>query len=361
MISVTRSLAALALCATLLAGCSEDKEPTARAEPVRPVLSIVVQPAVDGNLGFAGTIESRVTVDFAFRLLGRITSRPVETGDLVQQGETIATIDDTALQLAVQSAKADYASALAQLDNATANDVRLEKLVATGGIAKADYESAHEGALRAKANAERSKSALDKAQEQLSYAQLTAEFDAVVTATSADVGQTVSAGQTVVSVARPDLGEAVVDIPDALIGGFKPGDRFEVILQSLTAITASGTLREIAPQSDSATRTRRVRIALDKPPQSFRLGATVTATPERKMEAAIRLPLSALLEAEGKTRVWVVDAASQTVALKDIEIGAKDATSFAVKSGLDAGARVVTAGVHSLKNGQKVRIDGAES
>lgn len=361
MIRISHSLTALALAATLLSGCSEEQDTAAKAGPVRPVLSVVVQPAVDGNLGFAGTIESRVTVDFAFRLLGRITSRPVETGDMVRQGATIATIDDTALQLAVQSAKADQASALAQFDNATANDIRLEKLVATGGIAKADYESAHEGALRAKANAERAKSALDKAEEQLSYAQLTAEFDAVVTATSADVGQTVSAGQTVVSVARPDLGEAVVDIPDALIGGFQAGDRFEVVLQSLSAIKASGTLREIAPQSDAATRTRRVRIALDNPPRSFRLGATVTASPERKMAAAIRLPLSALLEADGKTQVWVVDPASQTVALKTIEIGENDGTSFVVKSGLGHGDRVVTAGVHSLKNGQKVRIDGAAS
>ena len=351
----------LALAVMLLPGCSQEQEPAARAEPVRPVLSVVVQPTVGNDIGFAGTIESRVTVDFAFRLLGRITSRPVETGDMIKQGATVATIDDTALQLAVQSAKADYASALAQVDNAAANDARLEKLLATGGVAKADYEAAHEVALSTKANAERAKSALDKAEEQLSYARLTTEFDAVVTATSADVGQTVAAGQTVVSVARPDMGEAVVDIPDALIDGFRAGDRFDVVLQSLSTVTASGSLREIAPQSDAATRTRRVRIALDKPPRSFRLGATVTARSERKMEASIRLPLSALLETDGKTEVWVVDPASQTVALKTIEMGGSDGTTFAVKSGLSPGERVVTAGVHSLKSGQKVRVDGAAS
>lgn len=361
MIRFILSLTILTAMTTVISGCSDGQETAAKVEPVRPVLSMVVEPALVSNLGFAGTIESRVTVDFSFRLLGRITSRPVETGDMVKQSATIATIDDTALQLAVQSARADYASALAQRDNATANDARLQKLQATGGVAKADYESAREAALRTTANAERAKSALDKAEEQLSYAQLTAEFDAVVTATSADVGQTVSAGQTVVSVARPELGEAVVDIPDALIGGFQAGDRFEVVLQSLSTITASGTLREIAPQSDAATRTRRVRIALDSPPASFRLGATVTASPERKMEAGIRLPLSSLLEADGKTQVWIVDTASQTVALKAIDVGANDGITFAVKSGLKPGDRVVTAGVHSLKNGQKVRIDGAAS
>lgn len=351
----------MALLIPLLAGCSDEHDRADKPEPVRPVLSVVVEPEATSSASFAGTIESRYTADLSFRLLGRLTSRPVETGDSIRKGETLATLDETALLLSVQSAKADYSSALAQLTNAGANDARLEKLLATGSIAKADYESAHEAALRAKANAERSKSALDKAEEQLSYAQLSADFDAVVTGVSADVGQTVSAGQTVVSVARPDLGEAVVDIPDALIAGFHEGDQFVVVLQALPSVSAMGTLREIAPQSDSATRTRRVRIALEAAPPGFRLGATITASPKMQAEGSIRLPLSALLEAEGATQVWVVDPASQTVKLKTITIADRDAESFVVKSGLSKGERVVTAGVHSLKNGQKIRLDGAAS
>jgi RND family efflux transporter MFP subunit len=344
-----------------LSACSGEHDKAEKPEPVRPVLSVVVEPQAAASASFAGTIESRYTADLSFRLLGRVTSRPVETGDQVTKGETLATLDETALLLSVQSAKADFAGAQAQYVNAKTNDQRLEKLVATGSIAKADYEAAHEAALRAKANVDRSKSALDKAEEQLSYARLSADFDAVVTGVSADVGQTVSAGQTVVSVARPDQGEAVVDIPDALIGGFSPGDRFDIELQTLGSVSVAGTLREIAPQSDSATRTRRVRIALETPSQAFRLGATITARPRTQAESSIRLPLSALLETDGATKVWVVDPSAQTVALKAVKVAAKDAESFLVESGLDKGERVVTAGVHSLKEGQKVRVDGARS
>ncbi|MCB1444395.1 MAG: efflux RND transporter periplasmic adaptor subunit [Rhizobiaceae bacterium] len=353
--------AGLLLMTLALGGCSDEKHDADRPEPVRPVLSVVVAPEASRLASFAGTIESRYTADLSFRILGRVTSRPVETGDSVKKGETLATLDDTALSLAVQSAQADYSGALAQLANADANDRRLEKLQATGSIARADYEAAHEAALRAKANAERSKSALDKAEEQLSYARLSADFDAVVTGVGADVGQTVSAGQTVVSVARPDQGEAVVDIPDALIGGFREGDRFEIVLQALPAVTATGSLREIAPQSDSATRTRRVRIALEAPPPAFRLGATITASAHSQAANGVRLPLSALLESDGATQVWIVDPGSQTVALRAVTVGARDGDGFMATSGLNAGDRVVTAGVHSLKNGQKVRVDGAAS
>lgn len=358
---MSRRSAFLLLTILGLAGCSDEKEPAAKVEPVRPVLSVVVEPQAATATSFAGTIESRYTADLSFRLLGRVTSRPVEPGDAVKKGETLATLDSTALGLAVQSAKADYSGALAQLTSATVNDERLGKLVSTGVVARADYEAAHEAALRTKANAERAKSALDKAEEQLSYASLTTDFDAIVTSVSADVGQTVAAGQTVISVARPDQGEAVVDIPDALIGNFRQGDKFEIELQALPSIKVAGSLREIAPQSNSATRTRRVRIALVAVSPAFRLGATITARPEAQAADGIRLPLSALLEKDGGTHVWVVDTASHAVALKAVTVAAKDAESFVVKAGLAPGDRVVTAGVHSLKDGQKVRLDGEAS
>lgn len=352
--------AALGLLTLGLVACSDANE-EAKVEPVRPVLTMVVEPQVSGSASFAGTIEARYTADLSFRLLGRVTSRPVEPGDAVAKGETLATIDATALTLAVQSAKADYSGALAQLVNAEANDDRLAKLVATGAISKADSESAHEAALRAKANAERTKSALDKAEEQLTYARLFADFDAIVTGVGADVGQTVSPGQTVVSVARPDQGEAVVDIPDSMIGSFRAGHRFEVVLQALPSVKVAGSLREISPQSDSATKTRRVRIALEAVTKAFRLGATVTARPAAQEKGSIRLPLSALLEKNGATQVWVVDTASQTVAVKTVAVADRDGASFVVTSGLMPGDRVVTAGVHSLKDGQKIRLEGASS
>ena len=62
------------------------------------------------------------------------------------------------------------------------------------------------------ASVARAQANLTKALEQLGYAQLKAEFAGVVTAVSADVGQVVSPGQNVVTVARPDVREAVVDV-----------------------------------------------------------------------------------------------------------------------------------------------------
>ena len=72
--------------------------------------------------------------------------------------------------------------------------------------------------------------------------------------------------------------------------------------------------------------------------------------------AEIELPASALLERDGRTFVWVVDAATRKVSMREVKIGARGAASFQVAEGLAAGTRVVTAGVHSLSPDQVVKV-----
>jgi len=337
-----------------LAGCSKSEENP--PEIIRPVLSMVIEPQTTRTFGFAGSIEPQVSADLAFRLLGRVVSRDVKVGDIVSKGTTIATLDPTALELAVQAAKAELSNAEAQFANAAASEDRQRQLLAAANTSQAVFDAAQQARQAAEAGVERAKAALAKSQEQLGYARLFSDFDGVVTATGAEVGQTVSAGQTIVTVARSDLREAVVDIPDQLIGDLAVGTSFEVILQSLPSIQTEATLREIAPQADSSTRSRRVKLTLTDPPQAFRLGSTVTATRVAKVAPTIELPLSALLQKNGGDKVWIVDEKTSSVSTRDIKIASKGAASFIVAEGLEAGMRVVTAGVHSLVDGQKVKI-----
>nr|WP_244491086.1 efflux RND transporter periplasmic adaptor subunit [Paramesorhizobium deserti] len=341
-----------------VAGCSEQHEQ--RTEPVRPVLYMKAEPQEQRTYGFVGTVEPRYSTSLAFRVLGRIVSREVDVGDLVKKGETVAAIDPTALDLAVQAARADLASAEAQFANASASEERQRALLDQGNISEAIYDAALQGRDAASAGVEKAQAALSKAEDQRGYAQLRSDFDGVVSQVAAQVGQVVAAGQTVMTIARSDIREAVVDIPDSMIGDISVGMPFDVVLQSAPAIRASGQVREIAPQSDAATRTRRVRITLDDPQSAFRLGATITATRQVPTQPSVVLPISALLEENGKTSVWVVDPATQTVGTQEVNIVARNAHSFTAGNIAD-GTYVVTAGVHSLEEGQKVKFqEGAE-
>ena len=101
---------------------------------------------------------------------------------------------------------------------------------------------------------------------------------------------------------------------------------------------------------------RRVRISLTDPPESFRLGSTVTARPNNSENSVLRVPTSAVLTRDSQNFVWVVDPLTGTVSLHKVDL-AEDEGGLRVTGGLPEGARIVTAGIHSLKPGQQVRFE----
>ena len=315
----------------LTAGCNQK---TAAQEPVRPVLSAVVQATELAGTTAAGTVEPRYKTDLSFRVLGRLIARPVNVGDMVEQGEIVAAIDPTALELAVRSAKAELSRSQAQLANASATEERQRTLIATDTTSKETLDNAVQVRAGAQAFVARAQANLTKAIEQLGYAQVRANFAGVVTAVSADVGQVASPGQTVVTIARPDVRDAVVDIGPEFPVPLQVGLPFTVSLQILPIIQVYGRIREVAPQADPLTRTQRVRISLNDPPPTFRLGATVTArlaTDERKI---LRVPESAVLNKGGEDFVWLVYQPASTVSLRKIDVS-RDETGFQVTAGLE--------------------------
>ena len=69
----------------------------------------------------------------------------------------------------------------------------------------------------------------------------------------------------------------------------------------------------------------------------------------------VKLPLTAVFAQGGQTRVWVVDPAAMTVRAQPIAVAGADGNLVVVAGGLQPGHAVVTAGVHTLTPGQKVR------
>jgi RND family efflux transporter MFP subunit len=345
-------IAALSASLLMTAGCKQD---THVSEPVRPVLSIIVEATPSGDPVFVGAVEPRFKSDLAFRVLGRLIARHVNLGDTVTEGQTVADIDPLPLELAVRSARAELANAQARLETAGAAEQRKRMLILTDATSRQTLDDAEQVRAGAEASVANAQASLTKAIEQLSYAQVKTDFGGVVTAVSAEVGQVITPGQTVITVARPDLREALVDIGSDFPVPLRIGLPFSASLQLLPTVQVEGRIREIAPQADPVTRMYRVRIALRDPPPSFRLGSTVTVKLSGDQSSTPRLPPSAILSKDGESFVWVVDPADNTVSLHkaDAAIDGADARV----SGLAVGTRIVIAGINSLKPGQKVRIE----
>ncbi|MFD2184625.1 efflux RND transporter periplasmic adaptor subunit [Rhodoplanes azumiensis] len=354
-------LTLLVLACAALPGCKPEGERATPAPRVRPVLSVVVQKEVAAHSAFAGTIEPRYASTLAFRVVGRITARDASVGDRIKKGARLAALDPVPYDLAVSDARAGLSDATAKLANAEAQEKRLRILLEGNHVPPQQFEAAQQAREAAAAAVIRAGSALDKALEQRGYTELRAEFDGIVTAVHTEVNQVATAGQPVVTIARPDVREAVIDVPDDVAAGLKEGSSFQVALQIAPSQRIDGRVREIAPRIDALTRSRRVKIALDDPPDDFRLGTTITAHAAASSAGAIGIPATALLERDGKQHVWIVDPDSKTVNLREVTVAARTGESATVSGGLRPGDRVVTAGVHSLAVRQSVKISGEAS
>jgi RND family efflux transporter MFP subunit len=339
----------------LLAACGKDEPPP---EPVRPVVSVEVRSESVQEFGrFAGNIQARYESVLGFRVPGRIARREVDVGSEVRKGALLATLDPTDQQNAVRARQGDLAQVEAQWINAQANARRQQELFDRGVGAQAQLDVALTDLKTATSSREQARAAVEQAQDQLSYSELRSDHDAVVTEWKAEAGQVVTAGQEVVTLARPDIKEAVIDLPASLADQLPPDVVFTVASQLEPSVSTTATLREIEPQPDRSTRTRRARLALAETPPALRLGTAISVTLSSAIAPRLLLPINALQEVDGKQQIWVIDTQSQTVNPRPVNVVSREGDSFVLSAGVKAGERVVSAGVNSLKPGQKVKVD----
>ena len=119
-------------------------------------------------------------------------------------------------------------------------------------------------------------------------------------------------------------------------------------------------LRELAPDADSVTRTYSARIAVKDADDGLMLGMTASVfAADVDGERAIRLPLTAILDQAGQPVVWVIDEKTAQVTPQPVTLGSAQDDSVSIAQGLQGGETVVTAGVHMLHAGQKVKTVAA--
>ncbi|WP_437882992.1 efflux RND transporter periplasmic adaptor subunit [Pseudomonas sp. LRF_L74] len=339
-----------------LAGCDKEAEPAA---PVRPVLYVEVKPQTERQLGrFAGSIQARYETTLGFRVPGRIARRLVDVGSQVEAGTALATLDPTDQQNALRASEGDLARAQAQLINAQADAKRQQELFARGVGAKANLEQAQTQLSNALSNRDQAKASASQSRDRLGYSSLTSDFTGVVTAWHAEAGQVVAAGQEVVTLARPEVKEAVFDLPLSLADGLDADVRYDIVSQLDPTLKTRGQVREVEPRAESGTRTRRVRLSLDETPEALRLGTSISVSLSRPMAALSVLPVGAVQTVDGKTRVWVIDAERSVVHPRVVQVVTHDDGLVSVAGGLQAGEKVVRAGVNDLRDGQAVKLGG---
>jgi RND family efflux transporter MFP subunit len=307
-----------------------------------------------------GRIEAEDEAALGFRIAGRVMERPVNVGDRVQAGQIIARLEPQNEMNTLRSAQANLAAAQAKLTQARNHFERQETLLAQGWTTRALFDEAQKARDTAQAQVDSAEAELKAAHDLVSFTELKADAPGLVTATGAEAGEVVQAGQMIAKLARQDGRDAVFDVPAQVLRSAPSDPVITVNLTDNPAVTAKGRVREVAPQADPVTRTFEVKVGLTDPPAAMRLGATVTGRLMTDASPVIEIPATALTQADRKPAVWVVDPTSKTVSLRTVDVLRFDPARVAVSQGLDTGEIVVTAGVQALHPGQTVRLLGAQ-
>ncbi len=345
--------------ALALAGCG--KAPEAKPDDVRPVRVLKVEPASGArSIELAGEVRPRLETRLGFRVGGKMVQRLVEVGTTVKAGQPIARLDPSDLQLAAASAKTQIVQLEAERRFAEGDLRRYRELREKNFISQAELDRRASTFESVDARLDAARSQHKQAVNQANYAVLVADSAGVITAVEAEAGQVVSAGQTVVRLARTGETEIVAAVPETQREAFERAGTFTVYLNALPGRTWKGKLRELSPAADPVTRTYAAKVTMLEPGNDVEIGMSArVAALSGSTEKRIELPVAALYGKGETIQVWLVENIKEgvgSVRLQAVQTRGLAGDRVLVASGLAPGNMVVVAGAQLLRAGQRVRV-----
>ena len=339
------------LIAIMFTGCFDEEEIAEEKVPYVKTQKVSQVNTATENI-YSGKICGRYETNMSFQVGGQIIRRNVEVGSRVTTGDLLMTIDPKDILQQSNQSDAKVSSALAQLKLAESNLNRYRQLYKEDAIPASTLDRYQTDYEAAEAEYQEALAASNQGHNALSYTNL----DGVISEINVEEGQVVAAGQTVLTLIQTNELEAEINLPENKLSSATVGKNVTVKFWALPN-EIGGVIREVSPIADSVSRTYRVRISLFDAPSTIQLGMTASVTliddSESNEKNDVSLPLSAIYQTGDQSKVWIVTE-DNTVKLKNVKVN-KLGDNEVIVSGINPNETVVIAGVHKLREGQKVQ------
>ena len=324
-----------------------------------PVSTVTVETTTHAQeYQLTGTIAALDSYSAGFRDGGRVISVNADVGDVVRAGDEIAAVDPTQAQAGFNSAQASLDAANAALVQAQQARDRAASLLERGSGTQADLDSATESFLTAQASRDQAKARLEAARQTLEDTVLTVLRDGIITERTAEPGQVVGAGQPIGTLASLDGREAVFYVPNVKdLMNVKGEDVTLTPLEGGEALTVQVT--EVSPVvAPNGTVTVKAEIPAGQG-RLYTIGEAVVGRIVLEQPPGITIPWQALNADARGPAVWVLDPASNRVALRPITVDEYHSKTVDVAEGLEDGDIIVTGGSHALYPDRLVAVKEA--
>lgn len=385
--------------------------PTLQSEAAVPVEVVPVKTqTLTETISAGGTVEALREVTTTTKLTGHVAAVLVREGDRVQAGQVLVRLEDREIAAQVQQAEANLqaaqarvrlleqgarpeeraqveaalAQARANFDTARESLARMETLYKDGAVSKAQLDAAqlqydvakaqYDSAVQqqrivqtgarpeeiemARAQVRQADAALAFARLQADNAVIRAPLSGTVTHRYVDPGDLASQmpGQSnLITVAQIDSVYAVLELSETDLGRVRVGQTAVISIDAYPDRSFTGLVREVSPAANPVTRSFKIKVVVDNrdrtlKPGMFARGEIVVA----QVSDALVIPRDAVVSANGKSTVFVVDADKARV--REVQLGQISGPVVQVRVGLRAGESVVVAGQDQLTDGTAVSV-----
>lgn len=347
-----------------LFGCDVAEVPPPPPKKVKAIQLGNVSALVERSL--PGRARAAQEVNLSFRVSGPLVEFPVDVGEAVKEGDLIARIDPTDFESRVQTTRSKLQQGIAARDLAASEFKRSADIRKKNPdlISASEFDKRLGDKDSTQAQVQALQAALKLAEDDLAYTFLTAPFDGVIAAKYVENFENVLAKRSIARVLDTDRIEVVVDIPERQISYAPYVLSAAVTFEAIPDIALEATVKEIGSEASKVTRTYPVTLIMDQPdgvkikPGMAANAKLIGKLPEEAREVGMSIPATALIGGDNASDsyVFVINENTMTLERRQVEVSLLSATGILVKSGLQAGEWLVVAGVHSISEGQEVRI-----
>lgn len=358
-------------------GCGSE-EKAEGVVPPRPVkYGTVSYPNGRTVQNFSGIARSNKESQLSFKVAGTLNRVPVEIGDRVRSGQLIASLDATDYKVSyeqaiaqLRQAETQLVSAETQLLTSKSSYQRIELLYENQSLplseyeqARSTYETAQAQFTSAEAQVAAANQQVNAAKNQLDYCRLTSPFTGIISSVTVEENELVNAGTPIAILNAEGKTEVSVGIPESFITKVQLKDKVKIRFTAIPGRSFDGTIKEVGFNSNSTT-TYPVTVSLDNSSNEIRPGMAAEVTfdfltiNKSKKPSTLVVPIQAVAETPEGTFVFALEKSGKNhkALKKNVEVGELLAEGFELKSGLQAGDTVATAGIKTLFDGMEVTL-----
>ena len=344
-----------------LSFCSKKggQEAEAQKQPLLVKAELMTKGTLSKYFNYNGTVSAWKTANIAPDASGRVGRILKKQGDKVGQGELLATLDMTSLELMQKQARAAMAVAQTAYQNAKLNADRMKKMLENKAISQMQYENTQLALDAADTQMKSARANLDLVDYTAKNAFMKAPFAGIIAAKNMEEGDMINPmmgmGQSILTLMDLSKVKVIVDAPAEEIEKIQIGQKCLVKISSRPDETFIGEVYSKNLAADPISKTFKVEIKIENPEMKIKAGVYADISIEYiRKENVYLLPLSALLA--GDKEVMINE--NGTARKRAVTIGEKNGIRFEMIAGVRPDEQVLVEGNYDLKEGTAIVMSG---